>query len=196
MPIEHTWTPCPARNSVLSARVWRERTSCSAQAVHSSGPPRRTARPGNETPAAAPPENDGAPVHGTRAARTGREERSAGVQEGALAPFEEDQEGATRLDGGQELSDGQALSAGRALSAAIADLQRRLRQLSRYIDDNLNDLDADTFVRLANLQGQLTSRLGRLMRDRQQVAGDAGDELTAAINDALDEISEEWGLDL
>jgi hypothetical protein len=82
------------------------------------------------------------------------------------------------------------------LDAAIADLQRRLRQLSRYIDDNLTDLDADTFVRLANLQGQLTSRLGRLMRDRQQVSGNAGDELTAAINDALDEISEEWGLDL
>jgi hypothetical protein len=82
------------------------------------------------------------------------------------------------------------------LDAAIADLQRRLRQLSTYIDDNLTDLDADTFVRLANLQGQLTSRLGRLMRDRQQVSGNAGDELTAAINDALDEISEEWGLDL
>jgi hypothetical protein len=81
------------------------------------------------------------------------------------------------------------------LDAVIADLSRRIDQLSDYIDRNIAELDAEAYAKLAALQGQLSSRLGRLLRDRQQLVGDA-DELTKAIEGALDEIREEWGIDV
>lgn len=83
------------------------------------------------------------------------------------------------------------------LDEAIADLQRRLHQLSDYIDSRLLEfIDADTFIKLAALQGQLTSRLGRLMRDRSTLGGGENSELSAAVNLALDEISDELGIEL
>jgi hypothetical protein len=83
-----------------------------------------------------------------------------------------------------------------SLDAAIADLYRRLGQLSRYIDERLADLEPGLYARLASLQGQLTSRLGRLLRDRQQLEGDAADQLIQAVHQALDDISTEWGVEL
>jgi hypothetical protein len=83
-----------------------------------------------------------------------------------------------------------------SLDAAIADLYRRLGQLSAYIDDRLADLEPGLYARLASLQGQLTSRLGRLLRDRQQLQGDAADQLIQAVHQALDDISTEWGVEL
>lgn len=82
------------------------------------------------------------------------------------------------------------------LTARIDDLDRRIRQLSDYIDHHLADLAPEDFTRLAALQGQLSSRLGRLMRDRIQIDGQGGDELTEAINKALDELSQEWDIEL
>jgi len=89
------------------------------------------------------------------------------------------------------------------LDQIIRDLHRRLSQLSAYIDRRMADVDhgtdvlpVDVYAHLVSLQGQLSSRLGRLMRDRKQIAGDAADELTQAINAALDDISAEWGIDL
>jgi dsDNA-specific endonuclease/ATPase MutS2 len=80
------------------------------------------------------------------------------------------------------------------LDERIADLNRRIDQLSAYIDER-KDLAPDDLVKLLNLHGQLTSRIGRLMRDRQQVSEDA-DELTVAIHAALDDLSEKWGVEL
>ena len=84
------------------------------------------------------------------------------------------------------------------LDAAILDLQRRLDQLSDYIDQGLNDakLDIGDYARLTGLQGQLASRLGRLIRDRQSIAGDTDNQTLDALNAALDSISEEWGIEL
>lgn len=81
------------------------------------------------------------------------------------------------------------------IDTTIADLQRRYNQLSAYIDLKMPDLDADQYVRLTALQGQLASRLGRLIRDHQQTGEDAGD-LQQAIADALDQLSAEWGIEL
>lgn len=82
------------------------------------------------------------------------------------------------------------------LDEAIAELQRRLRQVSAYIDEHFAELEPADFGRLSGLQAQMTSRLGRLMRDRQQVAGGDSDELAQAINQALDWLGEEWGVEL
>jgi hypothetical protein len=81
------------------------------------------------------------------------------------------------------------------LDERIADLDRRIRALSVYIDD-YSDLEIREYIRLLSLYGELASRLGRLMRDRQKLNGDQVNELRAAIHAALDEISKEQGIKL
>jgi predicted AAA+ superfamily ATPase len=83
-----------------------------------------------------------------------------------------------------------------SLSDIIADLNRRRQQLATYIDTHLAELDADAYTRLVALEGQLASRIGRLMRDKKQVQGDEMDELDKMIDEALDQLSEEWGIEL
>ena len=81
------------------------------------------------------------------------------------------------------------------LHAIINDLNRRLSQLSAYIDANLDLMDPNTYVRLSALQGQLAGRVSRLLKDAAAIAGQA-DELSNAINDALDDLSRQWGVEL
>lgn len=88
------------------------------------------------------------------------------------------------------------------LDVRIRDLNRRIERLSQYIDAAaLGDGKEDTLTitdygKLVNIHGQLTSRLGRLLRDKQQLDGGSGAELEQAIGDALDLASEVLGLDL
>lgn len=83
------------------------------------------------------------------------------------------------------------------LDAAIADLQRRLVQVSSYIDIKImNNVDADTFIKLASLQGTLTSRLGRLMRDRATTGEGFDSDINSAVNLVLDQLSDELGIEL
>ena len=81
------------------------------------------------------------------------------------------------------------------LDERIADLDRRIRALSVYIDD-YSDLEIREYIRLLSLYGELVSRLGRLMRDRQKLSGDQVNELRTAIYAALDDISKEQGIKL
>jgi hypothetical protein len=87
------------------------------------------------------------------------------------------------------------------LDARIADLNRRIEQLSTYIDHatigpNDGDIDVDQYARLLSLHGQLTSRLGRLLRDKQQISPEDDSLLQQAINNALDQASEILGVQL
>ena len=75
----------------------------------------------------------------------------------------------------------------KGLEQVITDLERRLAQLTRHIDGNLEGLDTDAYVRLVTVEGQLASRLGRLMRDQQEVSGGREDELIRAA-DALNSL--------
>jgi hypothetical protein len=81
------------------------------------------------------------------------------------------------------------------LDAVTADLLRRLEQLSQYIDEHIRELGAGDLAKLLSLQGQLASRLSRLMKDRAALAGQV-DERTTAIYNALDDLSRRWGVDL
>jgi ribosomal protein S15P/S13E len=82
------------------------------------------------------------------------------------------------------------------LDARIAALNRRIEQLEEHIDTHRHELDPKEFAALASLQGQLASRLGRLMRDRQQLQGDAADELQHDLDEALATVSQVLGIDL
>lgn len=86
------------------------------------------------------------------------------------------------------------------LAARIADLDARIARLGRYIDaaqigeDGMSVAD---YAKLAALHGQLCSRLGRLLRDQQQLAAapETG-SLDAAIDQALSAASKILGVDL
>ena len=52
------------------------------------------------------------------------------------------------------------------------------------------------YTRLVSLYGQLCFRLGRLMRDRQQLQGGEDSELESAIYEALDLAGEMLGVEL
>jgi hypothetical protein len=87
------------------------------------------------------------------------------------------------------------------IDTRIADLNRRIEQLSAYIDaaqiGTCDDcIDVDQYTRLLALHGQLTSRLGRLLRDKQIVAPEENNLLALAINDALDQASDILGVKL
>jgi hypothetical protein len=86
------------------------------------------------------------------------------------------------------------------LDARINDLNRRIEQLSHYIDQapigGTDGLDVDQYARLLSLHGQLTSRLGRLLRDRAQMSPEDDSFLQGCINEALDQVSEILGVKL
>ena len=71
------------------------------------------------------------------------------------------------------------------MDALITDLLRRIRDLSAYIDAQ-EDLPPAQYLALLKLQGELTSRASRLLRERAQGAGKAGADLEQAIQEALD----------
>ena len=99
---------------------------------------------------------------------------------------------------------------GARLAARIVDLERRVDQLSAYLDQftvgrgspNGGDGTDDTitiqdYARLVALHGQLCSRLARLLRDERQLYHIwEEDEIQKATYKALDILSEMWGIDL
>jgi hypothetical protein len=81
------------------------------------------------------------------------------------------------------------------LGKRIQDLAARIERVGAYIDDNLEDLSSEDFVRFHGLHAVMTSRLARLKKQHQEMGG-SGDELTQAIRRALDRLSQEWGVEL
>jgi hypothetical protein len=82
----------------------------------------------------------------------------------------------------------------------IADLAEKQILLSDFITETLSDPDgrvtADGLMRVFALHGQNASRLGRLLRDRRALSGDAADGISAAIAQALEELQTELGTQL
>jgi uncharacterized protein YjcR len=80
------------------------------------------------------------------------------------------------------------------LDARIAALDKRLQHVEKYIDIHIDDLEPEEYIKLANLQGQLASRIGRLMRDRNK--DDAADEMENDFDTALEIVSRILNIDL
>jgi hypothetical protein len=88
---------------------------------------------------------------------------------------------------------------GRSIDALIEDLYQRYIGLAAYLDRTLQDGGTPVSeVRNAlKLHGQSSSKLSRLLRQRRALAeAEAAARMRAAINQALDELSEELGVDL
>jgi hypothetical protein len=85
------------------------------------------------------------------------------------------------------------------ISDVILDLASKQAQLSQLIDACFEKLDPRTIpdlARLLALHGQNASRIGRLLRDRQALTSETSDELTDAIDAALDELANGWQIEL
>ena len=76
----------------------------------------------------------------------------------------------------------------------IDGVAQKLALLDEYIATH-KDADVKTFIKLLALYGLSASRLGRLYRDKKSLGGTAN-ELGDALDQAMDELSDEWGADL
>jgi hypothetical protein len=87
---------------------------------------------------------------------------------------------------------------GDLILAIVLDLLAKQNRLSRYIDGCLGDgkVPVQDLARLLAIHSQNAARLGRLLRDKRALSDRAADAMTAAIDQALDELSAEWGIDL
>jgi hypothetical protein len=81
------------------------------------------------------------------------------------------------------------------LDTQIAELSRRLSDVIQFIDANRGKLTADEYIRFAALQGQLTSRLGRLIRSREDDT-DAATKAEIDIDAVLQVLSANFKVDL
>ena len=82
------------------------------------------------------------------------------------------------------------------LDTVIADLQRRHGELVDFIDAHKDQMRAGQFITAIDYQGRLANRIGRLLRDRQQLAGDQDGALEEAISEALAIVGDAWGVAL
>ena len=79
----------------------------------------------------------------------------------------------------------------------VADLAERQQQLTAYMGRCLEaGVEVEEMARLFALHGQNASRLGRLLKDQQALSEESSDVLYEVIGQALDEISEELGIEL
>lgn len=85
-----------------------------------------------------------------------------------------------------------------AIDVVIDDLYRRQMWINTLIDRSAgpNGASITELARLLSIHGANATRLGKLLRDRRALSGDAADGITGAIAQALDELSTELGLDL
>jgi hypothetical protein len=87
---------------------------------------------------------------------------------------------------------------GELIGAIVLDLLAKQNRLSRYIDACFGDQKTPIpdLARLLAIHSQNAARLGRLLRDKRALSDRTADAMTAAIDQALDELSAEWGIEL
>jgi len=78
----------------------------------------------------------------------------------------------------------------------IADLANKQAHLSAYIDAYIGDMEIEDLKGLLALHAQTASRLGKLLRDKRALSGDAADGISGALAQALAELGTELGADL
>ena len=94
-------------------------------------------------------------------------------------------------------------SNGEVIEGLIQDLVAKQQSLSELIERSLAEearspgsVPVQALGRLMALHSQNASRLGRLLRDKRALSGDAADGIAAAMAQVLDELWNEWGIEL
>jgi hypothetical protein len=157
------------------SQTTRQGEPCRAWAVRDTDPPLCSAHADRDAGAGPPPGNQNRRTHGLYA-KPITDEELARIAAGAGTPT---------LD--VEL-----------LCARIA-LSRVMDLLidGRTCGPGAADLTPGDYVKLTNLAFQGTRTIARLLRDNHALAqSTGGDALSHAIDETLDALSEEWGIDL
>ncbi len=95
----------------------------------------------------------------------------------------------------QELADLPDLSAERTLNNELVLNRIFLRRFLAALQQS-DELDAMQLAKVAPVVFRGTQVVARLLRDERALSGETADGLTGAIGQALDELSEELGLEL
>jgi len=84
------------------------------------------------------------------------------------------------------------------LDEIIQDLFAKWKALSAHIDAwfEKEDQDIKALVPVFSVYGRTAICFGRLLRDRQALSPDKSKDLDELIDQALAELSEEWGIQL
>jgi hypothetical protein len=93
----------------------------------------------------------------------------------------------------EEIADLVAHAINDSLDDEIAAARVATRRVLTQLHD---DLDADSYAKLAGLVLDGTNTIARLLRTRRALSGDAADGIAGAIAQALDELANEWGVEL
>lgn len=81
------------------------------------------------------------------------------------------------------------------IEEVYADLAARLKRFADYLD-NAEDLSVHVYAQLLEAYGQVSSRLARILTVKDRISTGAVDELEKAIDQVLDELGEDWGVEL
>ena len=84
------------------------------------------------------------------------------------------------------------------LSGVIDDTLQKQIQISSLIDELLSqeEVVSDKVIKLLALHSQNAGRIGRLLRDQKVVQGEKSDALLELLDQTLDELSVELGIEL
>jgi hypothetical protein len=126
---------------------------------------------------------------------------------------EEPRQIAVEEAGAQATHEGAEANNGAVIQDLIQDLVGKQQALSNLIDQLLAEEEVEgppgesrgpgprplwvqDLARLMALHSQNAARLGRLLRDKRAISGEAADGIAGAISLALDELANEWGIEL
>jgi len=79
------------------------------------------------------------------------------------------------------------------LEDEIAALRIRISRIMKQLEEKMT---TEEYARLADLQFKGSSTIARLMRAQRAISGEAAEGISGAIGQALDEMANEWRIDL
>jgi hypothetical protein len=80
------------------------------------------------------------------------------------------------------------------IDALIGDLAEKQHRLAEHLERD--DLSDSVLAQLFSAYGRNAATLGKLLRDRLALSRKSTDDLTAIINQVLDELGKEWNVEL
>jgi hypothetical protein len=96
----------------------------------------------------------------------------------------------------QELDDLVAYATEMTLGGEIACARAALRRTLEFLSQGQGAVSESHYLRAVGLVLQGTRTIAQLLRDQQALGGSVSDQLQAIFDAALDELSEEWGVEL
>ena len=96
----------------------------------------------------------------------------------------------------KELTDLVIYAAEQSLDDEIACTRIAVRRTLEYLNERLDSMPASDFLRAAGLVFQGARTVGQLLREQQALTGGLDDRMQAIFDEALDGLSETWGIKL